>query len=46
MLVDTTSIAATIVVLFSAATWWEAYTMRKFFEDNVVLVHLKEGDLK
>ena len=41
---DTVTLAATIVTVLSAATWWEAYQMRKFFENNVILVHIKEGE--
>ena len=37
------TLVATIVTVFSAASWWESYQMRKFFENNVILVHLKEG---
>ena len=40
---DTITLVATVVTVFSAASWWEAYQMRKFFENNVILVHLKEG---
>ena len=40
---DMLTLVATIVTVLSTATWWEAYQMRKFFENNVILVHLKEG---
>ena len=41
---DTLTLVATIVSVLSAAAWYEAYSMRKFFENNVILVHLKEGE--
>lgn len=46
MTLSVETLVATIVVVFSAATWWEAYTMRRFFEENVILVEIREGDRK
>lgn len=42
---DSFTILLVATWVMSAGAWWEAYSMRRFFENNVILVHLKEGDL-